>query len=52
MKKGTYKYKLFMDECDDNRHLEIQRNVEERFRFIDNWKENEFYKRDLLHSNY
>lgn len=52
LKKGTYKYKLFMDECDDNRHLEIQRNVEERFRFIDNWKENEFYKRDLLHSNY
>ncbi len=44
LKKGTYKYRLFMDECDDNRHEEIKKNVVELFQFVDNWKENEFYK--------
>lgn len=44
LKKGTNKYRLFMEECDDNRHQEIKKNVEELFEFVDNWKENEFYK--------
>lgn len=44
IKKGTAKYRLFMDECDDKRHQQIKKNVEELFRFVDDWKENEFYK--------
>lgn len=44
LKKGTYKYRLFMDECGDKRHLEIKKNVEKWFEFVDHWKQDEFYK--------
>lgn len=44
LKKGTYKYKLFMDECGDDRHQQIKKNVEKCFQFVDNWKQDKFYK--------
>ena len=45
--KGPNKYRLFMNECSEERHIKIKENVEEIFRFIDEWKENTFYKYDI-----
>ena len=36
-----------MNECSEERHIKIKENVEEIFRFIDEWKENTFYKYDI-----
>lgn len=47
VRKGPKKYKLFMDECSQKRHAEIKNNVEKIFGYIDEWKENTFYKYDI-----
>lgn len=42
---GTWKYKIYMDECTDERHEQIMKSIPDVLKKADSWKPDVFYKR-------
>lgn len=45
---GTWKYKVYMDECTDERHEQIMKNIPNILAKADSWRPDVFYKKKAI----
>lgn len=44
---GTHRYRMFLEEWTPERHEEIKKNVEKLFEWLDEWREDVFYRKGI-----